>query len=85
MHVIAAKAVAFGEALKPSFKIYQDQVMAKPALAQELAGRGFRIVSGGTDCHMFLVDLRPKGITGKRGRRSTRPSRHHREQKRDSL
>ncbi len=66
MHVIAAKAVAFGEALHPSFKKYQEQIMKNAqALARELAARGFRIVSGGTDCHMFLVDLRPKGITGK--------------------
>ena len=66
MHVIAAKAVAFGEALKPSFKKYQAQVMANAkALAGQLTARGFRIVTGGTDSHMFLVDLRPKGITGK--------------------
>ena len=66
MHVIAAKAVAFGEALRPSFKKYQEQIMKNAqALARELAARGLRIVSGGTDCHMFLVDLRPKGLTGK--------------------
>jgi glycine hydroxymethyltransferase len=66
MHVIAAKAVAFGEALKPSFKKYQQQVLTNAqALAKELTAQGFRIVTGGTDCHMFLVDLRPKGITGK--------------------
>jgi glycine hydroxymethyltransferase len=66
MHVIAAKAVAFGEALKPDFKAYQAQVMKNAqALARELTQHGFRIVSGGTDSHMFLVDLRPKGITGK--------------------
>lgn len=66
MHVIAAKAVAFGEALKPSFKKYQEQIIKNArALAKELAQHGFRIVTGGTDCHMFLVDLRPKGITGK--------------------
>jgi len=66
MHAIAAKAVAFGEALKPSFKIYQQQIMKNAqALAKDLTTQGFRIVSGGTDCHMFLVDLRPKGITGK--------------------
>jgi glycine hydroxymethyltransferase len=65
MHVIAAKAVAFGEALKPSFKSYQKQVQANArALAKALTERGFRIVSGGTDCHMFLLDLRPKNITG---------------------
>jgi len=66
MHVIAGKAVAFGEALKPSFKKYQAQVMKNAkALAQEITAHGFRVVSGGTDSHMFLVDLRPKGITGK--------------------
>src|SRR5207245_5539250 len=58
MHVIAAKAVAFGEALKPSFKKYQEQVLKNAReLARQLASRGFRIVSGGTDCHMFLLDL----------------------------
>jgi glycine hydroxymethyltransferase len=66
MHVIAAKAVAFKEALSPDFKTYQQQV-AKNALvlAQTLAERGLRIVSGRTESHMMLVDLRPKGITGK--------------------
>jgi glycine hydroxymethyltransferase len=66
MHVIAAKAVAFGEALKPSFKKYQLQILKNAQkLAEALTAQGFRIVTGGTDCHMFLVDLRPKGITGK--------------------
>ena len=66
MHVIAAKAVALGEALKPGFKKYQKQVLENARiLAEELAKKGFRIVAGGTDCHMFLVDLRPKSITGK--------------------
>lgn len=66
MHVIAAKAVSFGEALKPAFKKYQAQVMANAKeLAKQMTARGFRIVTGGTDCHMFLVDLRPKGVTGK--------------------
>lgn len=66
MHVIAAKAVAFGEALKPAFKKYQAQLLKNAReLAVQMTQRGFRIVSGGTDCHMFLVDLRPKGITGK--------------------
>jgi glycine hydroxymethyltransferase len=65
MHVIAAKAAAFGEALKPSFKKYQQQVLNNARhLARCLTELGFRIVSGGTDCHMFLVDLRPKGVTG---------------------
>ena len=66
MHVIAAKAVCFGEALKPEFKVYQHQVKLNAAkLASELAARGFRIVSGGTDNHLALIDLRPKGATGK--------------------
>jgi glycine hydroxymethyltransferase len=66
MHVIAAKAVALGEALKPEFKTYQKQVLENArAMAAVLAERGLRIVSGRTDCHMFLVDLRAKGITGK--------------------
>ncbi len=66
MHVIAAKAVAFKEALDPSFKRYQEQVMTNAdALARTLVQRGLRIVSGRTESHLMLVDLRPKGITGK--------------------
>jgi glycine hydroxymethyltransferase len=66
MHVIAAKAVAFKEALTPEFKAYQQQVVRNAAaLAQTLADRGLRIVSGRTESHVMLVDLRPKGITGK--------------------
>src|SRR5438105_4117585 len=66
MHVIAAKAVALGEALRPDFKTYQKNVLDNArTMARVLAERGLRIVSGRTDCHMFLVDLRPKGITGK--------------------
>ncbi|MBF0595283.1 MAG: serine hydroxymethyltransferase [Candidatus Omnitrophica bacterium] len=66
MHVIAGKAVAFGEALKPEFVVYQKQVVANAkAFAAALEKRGFRIVSGGTDNHLFMVDLRPKNITGK--------------------
>ena len=65
MHVIAAKAVAFGEALRPEFKLYQKQVRANAvALADELIKGGLDIVSGGTDTHLMLVDLRPKGVTG---------------------
>ncbi|MBO5823098.1 MAG: serine hydroxymethyltransferase [Lentisphaeria bacterium] len=65
-HVIAAKAVCFGEALKPEFKAYQHQVKLNAAkLAAELQARGFRIVSGGTDTHLALIDLRPKNATGK--------------------
>jgi glycine hydroxymethyltransferase len=66
MHVIAAKAVALGEALRPDFKAYQTQVLENArTLARVLTERGLRIVSGRTDCHMFLVDLQPKNITGK--------------------
>src|SRR3954466_12842204 len=66
MHVIAAKAVAMGEALKPDFKAYQRQVLDNArAMAATLAERGVRIVSGGTDSHLFLIDLRAKRITGK--------------------
>ncbi|HEY9213690.1 MAG TPA: serine hydroxymethyltransferase, partial [Ancylobacter sp.] len=66
MHVIAAKAVAFGEALQPEFKIYAKNVVENAkALAENLKGHGFEIVSGGTDTHLMLVDLRPKKLTGK--------------------
>ena len=66
MHVIAGKAVAFGEALRPEFKLYAQKVVGNArALAQSLTKAGFRIVSGGTDSHLMLVDLRPKGVTGK--------------------
>ena len=66
MHVIAAKAVCFGEALKPEFKTYQHNVVLNAkTLADELLKEGFDLVSGGTDNHLMLVDLRPMGITGK--------------------
>ena len=66
MHVIAAKAVALGEALKPEFKEYQQQIIKNTAvLADTLSKDGFRIVTGGTDNHLMLVDLTSKGITGK--------------------
>jgi glycine hydroxymethyltransferase len=66
MHVIAAKAVAFGEALRPSFKLYAKNVVENAkALAETLKGHGLDIVSGGTDTHLMLVDLRPKRLTGK--------------------
>jgi glycine hydroxymethyltransferase len=67
MHVIAAKAVAFGEALKPDFKLYAQNVVANArVLAESLKETGLDIVSGGTDNHLMLVDLRPKNATGKR-------------------
>ncbi len=66
MHVIAAKAVAFGEALKPAFRIYAKNVVENAkALAETLKSKGLDIVSGGTDTHLMLVDLRPKRLTGK--------------------
>jgi glycine/serine hydroxymethyltransferase len=66
MHVIAAKAVCFHEALQPQFRDYQRQVVINAkALAAGLAKHGYRIVSGGTDNHLMLVDLRPKNLNGK--------------------
>jgi glycine hydroxymethyltransferase len=66
MHVIAAKAVCFHEALQPQFRDYQRQVVVNAkALAAGLAKHGYRIVSGGTDNHLMLVDLRPKDLNGK--------------------
>ncbi|MBQ2916729.1 MAG: serine hydroxymethyltransferase [Clostridia bacterium] len=66
MHVIAAKAVCFGEALKPEFKEYQKQIIKNAkVLSEELVKLGFNLVSGGTDNHLMLIDLRNKGITGK--------------------
>ncbi|MCE2574548.1 serine hydroxymethyltransferase [Komagataeibacter sp. FNDCR2] len=71
MHVIAAKAVAFGEALRPDFRAYQEAVASNARiLAETLVGSGFDIVTGGTDCHLLLVDLRPKGVTGRAAERS---------------
>jgi glycine hydroxymethyltransferase len=66
MHIIAAKAVAFGEALRPEFKTYQQKILDNAqALAQTMLEGGFDLVSGGTDNHLMLVDLRPAGLTGK--------------------
>jgi glycine hydroxymethyltransferase len=66
MHVIAAKAVAFGEALRPEFRTYQKAVAENAkALAATLVAQGLNIVTGGTDSHLMLVDLRPKHVTGK--------------------
>jgi glycine hydroxymethyltransferase len=66
MHVVAAKAVAFKEAQQPEWKAYQKQIVANAAaLAAALTGEGFRLVSGGTDTHLMLVDVFAKGITGK--------------------
>ncbi len=66
MHAIAGKAVAFKEAMEPDFKAYQQQVVANArAMAQRVIERGYNVVSGGTDNHLFLMDLTPKGLTGK--------------------
>jgi glycine hydroxymethyltransferase len=66
MHIIAAKAVAFNEALQPSFRTYQQQVVTNAkAMGEELQRAGARLVGGGTDTHLLLVDLTPKGLTGK--------------------
>ena len=71
MHVIAAKAVAFKEALEPSFKVYSQQVLDNAkVLAEELLRAGFPIVSGGTDNHLMLVDVTAKGATGKQAEHS---------------
>jgi len=66
MHVVAAKAVAFGEALRPSFKLYAQNVVANAkAMGEAVMSAGYGLVTGGTDTHLILVDLRPKGLTGK--------------------
>ena len=66
MHVIAAKAVAFLEAMQPGFREYQEQVIRNArAMAEEFLARGYKVVSGGTDNHLFLLDLSPRGLTGK--------------------
>jgi glycine hydroxymethyltransferase len=65
-HVIAGKAVAFGEALNPEFAEYGRQVMANAkVMAEEFVKRGYKVISGGTDNHCMLIDMRPKGLTGK--------------------
>ena len=79
MHVIAAKAVAFNEALQPRLQGYQEHVIDNArVMAKVLQERGLRIVSGGTDCHLFLVDLRAKKITGKDAEAALGPRAHHR-------
>ena len=71
MHVICAKAVAFGEALQPDFKKYIESVVSNSkTLSEVMLERGLEVVSGGTDTHLVLVDLRPKKITGKAAERS---------------
>ena len=84
MHVIAAKAVAFGEALGKDFRRYQEQVVENArVLARVLQDRGLRIVSGGTDSHMFLVDLRVQEDHRQGGRSGAVAGAHHRQQERD--
>ena len=83
MHVIAAKAVAFAEALRPDFKIYAKNVVENAkALAETLRGHGFDIVSGGTDNHLMLVDLRPKGLKGNVSEKALVRAAHHLQQER---
>ena len=83
MHVIAAKAVAFGEALRPSFKVYAKNVVENAkALAETLKSAGYDIISGGTDTHLMLVDLRPKRLTGKVVGSGARARAHHLQQER---
>ncbi len=84
MHVIAAKAVAFHEALQPAFNAYQRQVVTNAnVLAQTLIERGLRIVSGRTESHLMLVDLRAKKITGKEAERGAGRGAHHLQQELD--
>ena len=81
MHVIAAKAVAFGEALRPGFRDYQKQVIANAqAMADQLEKGGLATVTGGTDTHLLLVDLRPKGVKGNATEKSARPRAYHLQQ-----
>ena len=86
MHVIAAKAVAFKEALEPEFKAYQQQIVANArALAATLIGEGWRLVSGGTDNHLMLIDVFARGHHGQGGGGGPRPRRHHRQQEHHPL
>ena len=80
MHIIAAKAVAFGEALQPEFRDYCAQIVKNAkTMAETLLQLDFKLVSGGTDTHVILVDLTDKNITGKAAEKSTRDGRYHRE------
>ena len=86
MHTIAAKAVAFGEALRPEFREYQRQVVENArAMAEEFSRAGLRLVAGGTDTHLMLVDVSVKGLTGKAVEAYLDEDRHHRQQERDSI
>ena len=86
MHIIAAKAVAFKEALQPSFKEYAQQVIDNAAtLGETLKKEGAALVSGGTDNHIVLLDLRPWDLTGKEAEKLIRRSRNYCQQKHDSI
>ena len=86
MHVIAAKAVALNEALSPAFKTYQRQVLANArALASGLVERGYKVVSGGTDTHLMLVNLSSKNVTGKDAEGCPRCGGDHGEQERGAV
>lgn len=86
MHIIAAKAVSFKEALSDEFKTYQQQVVSNAqALARSLTDSGVKLVSGGTDNHLMLVDLTNDGITGKELEKLLDEVPHHRQQKRHSF
>ena len=86
MHVIAAKAVAFAEALRPDFKVYAKNVVENAkALAESLRANGLDIVSGGTDNHLMLVDLRPKGLKGNVSEKALVRAAHHLQQERHSV
>ena len=86
MHVIAAKAVAFHEALTPEFKTYAHAVVANAkALAEPILAGGYKLVTGGTDNHLMLVDLTPKGLTGKAAEAALEPRPHHLQQERHSV
>ena len=86
MHVIAGKAICFGEALKPEFRDYIEQVIENArTLAEVLAAGGLRLISGGTDNHLMLVDVTPLGIGGKQAEEALEPVRHHRQQEHDPL
>ncbi len=86
VHIIAAKAVAFGEALQPEFKTYAAQMIANAkALAEAMQAAGYRVISGGTDTHLMLVDVFSKGILGIGGGACAGRGRHHGEQECDSV
>ena len=86
MHTIAAKAVCFGEALQPAFQEYQAQTLANArAMADELQSADMRIVSGGTDCHLFLVDVTPLGTTGSGRVKAAGVGRHHNQRQRHTF